>query len=185
MCEWLLTHSFGTKFLLDFFSFSSSTLSRSVWQIEIRSKKQVDLAIFLNNKYVFFIENCPNQFQILVFELFQIAFLFALIDCVKWRYGNEKLASNYALNFVDPLKVVHQGGGIPQRKWKELQQMKSNKVWKNHLQFFKYFVCQEMNNIIISWKHSFNGKKWFKTNDFLLFLPYSRLIEYVYVNSMM
>ena len=32
-----------------------------------------------------------------------------------------------------------------------------------------------MNNIIISWKHSFYGKKWFKTNDFLLFLPYSRL----------
>ena len=36
-------------------------------------------------------------------------------------------------------------------------------------------MCQEMNNIIISWKHSFYGKKWFKTNDFLLFLPYSRL----------
>ena len=57
--------------------------------------------------------------------------------------------------------------------------MKSNTVWKYHLQFLKYFVCQEMNNIIISWKHSFNGKKWFKTNDFLLFLPYSRLMPHV------
>ena len=28
--------------------------------------------------------------------------------------------------------------------------MKSNTAWKYHLQFFKYFVCQEMNNIIIS-----------------------------------
>ena len=49
--------------------------------------------------------------------------------------------------------------------------MKSNTVWKNDLQFF--------NNIIISWKHSLDGKNWFKTNDFLLLLPYSRVTIYI------
>ena len=66
------------------------------------------------------------------------------------------------------------------KKSKKSVQMKSNTVWKYHLQFLKYFVCQEMNNLIILWKHCFDGKNWFKTNDFLLLLPYSRLKQYTH-----
>ena len=61
------------------------------------------------------------------------------------------------------------------QKWKQIGKMKSKIVWKNHLEFFKYFLCQEMNKIINSWKHSSNGKKWFKTNDYVLRWHYSQV----------
>ena len=53
--------------------------------------------------------------------------------------------------------------------------MKSNTVWKYHLQFFKYFVCQEMKILIFLWKHSYSSKKWFKNNDFVLSWSRSQL----------
>ena len=66
------------------------------------------------------------------------------------------------------------------QKWKQIGKMKSKIVWKNHLEFLKYFLCQEMNKIINSWKHSSNGKKWFKTNDYVLRWHYSQVNIYTY-----
>ena len=70
------------------------------------------------------------------------------------------------------------------QKWKQIGKMKSKIVWKNHLEFFKYFLCQEMNKIINSWKHSSNGKKCFKTNDYVLRWHYSQVSIYILTRTM-
>ena len=46
---------------------------------------------------------------------------------------------NLLLTCSDPLKST-----LTSEMLKQFYEMESNIVWKNHLQFFKYFVCQEM-----------------------------------------
>ena len=85
---------------------------------------------------------------------------------------------NLLLTCSDPLKST-----LTSEMLKQFYEMESNIVWKNHLQFFKYFVCQEMKILIILWKHSYDSKKWFKNNDFVLSWSPSQLNVYSLVHS--
>ena len=65
-------------------------------------------------------------------------------------FKNENCIKNHNFDFFrlglnsDPLKSTPTSEML-----KQFYEMESNIVWKNHLQFFKYFVCQEMKILII------------------------------------
>ena len=65
-------------------------------------------------------------------------------------FKNKNCIKNHNVDFFrlglssDPLKSTPTSEML-----KQFYEMESNIAWKNQLQFLKYFVCQEMINIII------------------------------------